>query len=212
MPETAHHILTYLQQEYQPLSVIAYGSYADGSHNADSDFDALVITESHEVFHDVSFVEGIQLDVFVYPAPFFAGDFDCGDFVQIFDGKILIDRDGTGAALQNRVLSYLQKLPQKSEEEVRGEIEWCRKMLLRAKRGDAEGFFRWHWLLTDSLEIFCGAAGHPYRGPKKALRWLAGYDPEGFARYQAALSGFRREDLEAWVSYLEQTGSQQQPH
>mgnify|MGYP002508368365 CR=1 FL=1 len=47
------------------MSVIAYGSYADGSHNADSDFDALVITESHEVFHDVSFVEGIQLDVFV---------------------------------------------------------------------------------------------------------------------------------------------------
>ena len=194
MPETAHYILEYIQQEYQPLSVIAYGSYADGSHNADSDFDALVITESHEVFHDVSFVEGIQLDVFVYPAPFFAGDFDCGDFVQIFDGKILLDRDGTGAALQNRVLSYLQKLPLKSEEEIRGEIEWCRKML------------------TDSLEIFCGAAGHPYRGPKKALRWLAGYDPEGFARYQAALSGFRREDLEAWVSYLEQTGSQQQPH
>ena len=79
-------------------------------------------------------------------------------------------------------------------------------MLLRTKRGDAEGFFRWHWLLTDSLEIFCDAAGHPYRGPKKALRWLEEYDPEGFARYQAALSGFRRENLENWISYLEQTG------
>lgn len=205
MEKTAHNILEYIRRQYRPVSVIVYGSYADGSQNANSDFDALVITKDHEVFHDVSYVDGVQLDVFVYPEAFFAGKVDYEDFVQIFDGKILLDRDDQGAALQRRILDYLQNLPRKSEEEIRGEIEWCRKMLLRTKREDAEGFFRWHWLLTDSLEIFCDAAGHPYRGPKKALRWLEEYDPEGFARYQAALSGFRRENLENWISYLEQT-------
>ena len=58
-------VIAYLKQTYNPLSILVYGSFADGSHSANSDFDALVISESHPPFHDVSFVNGIQLDVFV---------------------------------------------------------------------------------------------------------------------------------------------------
>ena len=59
-------IIEYIKQNYNPISIILYGSYANGTNNLNSDFDSLVISDSHEQFHDTSFVGGIQLDVFVY--------------------------------------------------------------------------------------------------------------------------------------------------
>ena len=67
-------ILQYIQKTYAPLSIILYGSYADGTNNLNSDFDALVITSDHEPFHDTSIVDGIPLDVFVYPQKYFDAD------------------------------------------------------------------------------------------------------------------------------------------
>ena len=76
-------IIEYIKQKYNPLSIILYGSYANGTNNLNSDFDALVISYDHEQFHDTSFVNDIQLDVFVYPASYFDGEFDCNNFIQI---------------------------------------------------------------------------------------------------------------------------------
>lgn len=59
-------IIEYIEQKYNPLSIILYGSYANGTNNLNSDFDALVISYDHEQFHDTSFVNDIQLDVFVF--------------------------------------------------------------------------------------------------------------------------------------------------
>ncbi|MCI6064636.1 hypothetical protein MR818_04525 [bacterium] len=83
-----------------------------------SDFDSLVISYDHEQFHDTSFVNGIQLDVFVYPVSYFEGEFDCDDFVQIFDGKIIVDSNERGKALQMKVISHMQNRPQKSKAEI----------------------------------------------------------------------------------------------
>lgn len=74
-------IIEYIKQKYNPLSIILYGSYANGTNNLNSDFDALVISYDHEQFHDTSFVNDIQLDVFVYPASYFDGEFDCNNFI-----------------------------------------------------------------------------------------------------------------------------------
>lgn len=41
--EIADRIIDYLKETYQPEAIIAYGSFADGSANSNSDFDALVI-------------------------------------------------------------------------------------------------------------------------------------------------------------------------
>ena len=76
-------IIEYIKQKYNPLSIILYGSYANGTNNLNSDFDALVISYDHEQFHDTSFVNDIQLAVFVYPASYFDGEFDCNNFIQI---------------------------------------------------------------------------------------------------------------------------------
>ena len=195
-------IIEYIKQKYNPLSIILYGSYANETNNLNSDFDSLVISYDHEQFHDTSFVNGIQLDVFVYPASYFDGDFDCNDFIQIFDGRIVEDSDEKGKALQTKVLSYLQNRPQKSKVEIEASIDWCIKMLARVKRYDVEGMFRWHWVLIDSLEIFCDIMQHPYLGPKKSLKWMEENHPIAFACYKKALKDFGMDSLENWIAYI----------
>ena len=75
--------------------------------------------------------------------------------------------------------------------------------LLRAqKRCDCEGLFRWHWLLIDSLEIFCDIMHQPYLGPKKALKWMEKAHPEAFDRYKRALQNFQMDDLDEWIGYI----------
>ena len=196
-------IIEYIKQLYDPISIIVYGSYADGTNHLNSDFDALVISRSNRTFHDTAFVDGTQLDVFIYPESHFDGNYDCIDFIQIFDGKIVLDTESKGAALKDHILSYMKNRPQKTDAEIRGEIDWCAKMFARTKRHDVEGMFRWHWVLTDSLEIFCDAVHYPYLGPKKALRWMEAKHPKAFTFYKKALIDFSAESLSDWISYLE---------
>ena len=198
-------IIEYIKREYNPLSIILYGSYANGTNNLNSDFDALVISRDHEQYHDTSFVAGIQLDVFIYPSTFFDGDYDCNDFIQIFDGKIITDNRDLGKNLQTRVLSHLQNRPRKTNAEIQANIDWCVKMFERVKRRDTEGMFRWHWVLIDSLEIFCDISHHPYLGPKKSLKWMEANNPTAFSCYKKALTEFSMESLKNWIFYLKNT-------
>ena len=144
------------------------------------------------------------MDVFVYPSSYFDGEFDCEDFIRIFDGRIITDTQEIGKNLQTRILSYLQNRPTKTAAEIQANIDWCVKMFERVKRCDAEGMFRWHWVLIDSLEIFCDIAHHPYFGPKKALKWMEENYPHAFELYQKALTEFSMESLENWISFIEE--------
>lgn len=195
-------ILTYLREKYAPLSVILYGSWADGTQDADSDWDALVITADGVQSHDTSVVAGVQLDVFVYPSQCLEGEFDLEQVIQIHEGRLLWDHEGMGDALMRRVQAYVDGLPRKTEEEIRDGIAWCRKMCLRTQREDAEGLFRWHWLLTESLEIYCDASGRHYWGHKKTLAWMQRHFPEDFACYTRALKEFSQESLQDWIACL----------
>ena len=96
-------VIEYIKKKYNPLSIILNGSYANNTNNLNSDFDALVISNDYEQCHDTSFVNGIQLDAFVYPASYFDGNYSCNDFIQIFDGKIILDSDGRGKTLLTNV-------------------------------------------------------------------------------------------------------------
>ena len=104
--------------------------------------------------------------------------------------------------LQEKVQAYLRSRAVKSSAEIQASIDWCVKMLERTKRGDCEGMFRWHWVLTDSLEIFCDVMQHPYLGPKKALKWMEEAQPESFACYKKALQYLRMDCLEEWISHI----------
>lgn len=203
LPAVPPGVLNYLTETYSPLAILAYGSYADGTWGPDSDFDALLLTDGGRADHDVSFVEGVQLDVFLYPAGHFDGPFDPGQFPQLADAVLLLDRDGRGRALADRVREWQAEQRPPAREELRTQAAWCRKMLRRTERGDAEGLFRWHWLLTDSLEICCSLLNAPYRGPKKSLLWLRETWPEGYALYTDALARLDAAALERWVLWLE---------
>ena len=196
-------IIAYLKQTYHPLSILVYGSYRDGTQNLNSDFGALVISGSHDVFHDTGFLDSIQLDVFVYPESYFEKEYDCDAFLQILDAEVILDTENKGANLKNQVVSYVQNLPHKTDEEIQKGVDWCVKMLARAQRGDAEGAFRWHWVLTDSLEIFCDKLHRLYLGPKKTLKWMETEYPQAFALYKKALTDFSLESLSGWIDYLQ---------
>ena len=194
-------IIEYLLKTYQPDGIITYGSFADGSANENSDFDALVIA-GHEKTHDASVIGNTVLDVFVYPAKTFQAEYDPEDFLQVYDGKIILDKTGTAGQLKNRILDYIDSIPAKTAEEIRQELDWCGKMYARTLRGDAEGYYRWHWLLSDSLEIYADIRGLHYFGPKKTLRLMEQSDPESFRICSQALKELNREYLSDWLSRL----------
>lgn len=189
-------------EKYHPSVLIAYGSFADGSAGPGSDYDAMLVYNGPEC-HDGSVVGGTALDVFCYPEDRFADSFNPEDYLGVYDGIILMDTHGLGQRIRDRVRNFIQSTPQKTEAQLRHEIEWCKKMLVRSHRGDAEGYFRWHWVLVDSLEIYFDIVGRFYFGPKKSLRYLKENDSWGFACYEAALREFSADSLRAWIRYLE---------
>ena len=67
------------------------------------DFDALIIA-GKEKAHDSSIVDGVVLDVFVYPAETFSADYDPEEFVQVWDEKIVLDEHGIAGQLKAKVL------------------------------------------------------------------------------------------------------------
>lgn len=204
--EIADRIIDYLKETYQPDAIITYGSFSDGSENENSDFDALVIA-NHDKGHDSSVIEGVVLDVFIYPADTFLSEYDPEEFVQVWDGKIVLDKNGIAGNLQKRVLFYIEHTPRKAEHEIQQEIGWCEKMVRRTMRDDTEGYYRWHWVLFESLEIYCDVKGLHYYGPKKALRRMEQTDEEAFRIYSKALTVLERRSLSEWISHLKRISS-----
>ena len=190
-------LIAYLRRTYDPVGLICYGSYRDGTQTGESDFDALVLTREEDSIHDTSVVEGVRLDVFVYPV---AKRFSPEDNLQIYDGAVIMDETGAAAALVQTVRQYVDSYPKKTPEEKEELKSWCMKMLLRAKREDAEGRYRGHWLLTDSLQIYCDVRDRCYFGPKKTILRMQKEDPEGFMLLCSAMED--RRQLSRWINYM----------
>ena len=195
-------IVDYLISQYQPHTIILYGSYADGSNSINSDFDVLIITDKQCIRHDSSIVEGVLLDAFIYHTSEFMDNINFTQYVQIHDGDIVLDKYKYGEKLQSGVCSYIETYPKKSEDEKLQEIEWCEKMLSRLQRNDAEGYFRWHWLLVDSLEIYFDLCEEYYYGPKKSINKMKQNNSEAYSLYHKALSELNFDALQQWITYL----------
>ena len=50
--DIADKIIEALREKYHPLGIAVYGSFADGSNNRNSDFDALLLLPDGETGHD----------------------------------------------------------------------------------------------------------------------------------------------------------------
>ena len=196
----AGEIIKELTCRYRPLAMIVYGSYSNGTNGLNSDFDALLISEDCEAFHDTSVINGVQLDVFLYDRRFVEELEDLSKVIQIYGGRIALDTDGAAGRLMDRVNRYVRENACKTEAEKQDLKQWCGKMLLRTQRNDAEGMFRWHWLLVDSLEIYCNMRDAFYFGPKKTLRGMMEQDEQGYRLYSGALG--EQAALKAWLEYI----------
>ena len=198
-------ILAYLKEKHKPIGMIVYGSFADGSNNMNSDFDAFLINKGNETLHDHSFVNGTELDVFIYPKSFFEKEYDINDFLQVWDGKIIIDETGIAHEIKEEACCFIRNYTGKTKEENELSLAWCEKMLLRTTRNDMEGLYRLHWLLVDSLEIYFDLKGLFYFGPKKAIRHLSLTDPESSEVYCRALKEPTEEHVADWVLCLKKS-------
>lgn len=199
-------ILEYLQEKYMPHTIMVYGSYANKTNNKNSDFDAIIISDFIESTHDGSIVDGIELDVFVYSTKDIEKENDFSKYVQIFDATICIDNKGLGQRLKDAVTLYIENNSLKSHEEKQHLSEWCRKMVARTEREDAEGYFRWHWVLSDSLEIYCMMRDQFYFGPKKTIVRMKEVDQLGYEKLLFALKEMNSTYLNEWIEYVIASG------
>ena len=165
-------ILRHLTERYKPVRFWPMAPMPTGPGGPHSDFDALVLTDGGAEGHDTAFVDGVQLDVFIYPAGFFDGDFSPGDFPQLADAALLLDRDGRGKGADRPGCGTGRPDGGRRPGRAPGADGMVPQDAPANGTRRCGGMFRWHWLLTDSLEICCGLLGTPYQGPKKSLRWL----------------------------------------
>lgn len=193
-------LLEYLKTTYSPIGMISYGSYGDGTQNSQSDFDALLICKDGAYRHDTSFVGDVKLDVFIYPVEAVLHPAHPEEFIQIHDGTVILDESGIAMGLLQQIRDYVAAVLPKTFEEKVELRSWCEKMLRRSERCDAEGLYRGHWLLTDSLEIYCDIRNRFYFGPKKTMLQMEREDPRGFALFCEAMKN--RNHLEQWINYI----------
>ena len=128
--ETADRIISYIKETYQPDAIITYGSFADGSANEGSDFDALVIA-NHDKMHDASVIDGIILDVFIYPTDMFQSEYAPEEFVQVWDGKIIMIKMESLTIYRNVLFltfnAHRQKPQMKFNRRSAGVKRWCQE-------------------------------------------------------------------------------------
>lgn len=193
-------IIAYITQKYNPHTVIFYGSRADGSGTSDSDFDAVVISDSAADCRDVGKVSGVELDLFVYNTKKVGGclgDFD--RLTRIAGGRAVIDEKGIGAELLRCVESYIEKSSVHCDEEKKRIAEWCSRMLRRVESGGELGEYRRCCLVADSLEVYFIMRDRFFAGPDKSLRWLKENEPSHYRAYADALRNPDSEYLRGWL-------------
>ena len=146
--QTSEQVINYLIESYRPSAIILYGSFADGSANQNSDFDALVIA-NHEKMHDSSVVDGITLDVFVYPPDTFQSEYNPEEFVQVWDGKIIMDKNGIAdhRVIVIQILASCSELPVRELNLYGSSVRDSEKRVITAVDKPDTVFFLVHHLL-----------------------------------------------------------------
>ena len=196
-------IIEFLKEKYRLSSIVVSGDYAEGNISPLSSFEAVGLGPTSPYAHETAELDGVKLDVLIYPREIFYGEIALDEFEQLHEGLVALDEDGMGSWLKRMIANQIASIPMKSDEAVEDSLHWCRAMAERAATHDAEGCFCRHWLLTDSVEIYCDVCALPFLSPKKTMSKMAKKDPEAAAIHLAALSDMSDESLTAWVKLLE---------
>jgi len=191
----------YLVAEYGCHCIILYGSWAEADHSEKSDVDLACFTDNKSKAHDTKIFQGRTLDAWIYDS----GMLDRPeDFIHLKDGTPILDCRGQGQKfLENINQIYLKGPEVLSKDEASFLKRWLVKMYERAAREDMEGNYRYHWLLTDCLEIYFKLHGTWYLGPKKSFAWLSVHDKQAYRLWENALAKFAAiADLKKLINYI----------
>lgn len=180
------NIRNYLKEQYNCHSIILYGSFANGTYTDESDIDIICFCDNILKKNDTTIINGRQLDAWMYDTNMMVKQ---EELLHIHGGKILLDEKDLCTRLIANIKELFNEGSRKlTVEEINFQKNWLTKMLNRAKKGDIEGNFRYHWMLVDSLEIYFGIKGLWYLGPKKSLYWLKENDRNAYKLFNDALN------------------------
>lgn len=193
-------ILEYLQNTYHPISILLYGSYADGTNDPTSDFDCMLIVSKKDKNHDDTIIHGIQLDCFLFTEDDLRHE-DINVFLPACHSNIVWD-NGIGAALKRRVQEYVEQNTCTPEEEKKFLSSWIQKTILRISKNDDEGNMRAVSFLAESLEDYYALRDLFYFGSKKAIRHLQETDPEGYTYFHYAVTQRNNDAIIKWAKYV----------
>ncbi len=159
-------LVRHLADELGFHTAILYGSHARNDWDAASDIDVVVFRDNAEPSHAARRWRDVFLDRFVYPT----GAEATPEWLRLHGGRVLFQHDDEG----DRVLSAVAELhkvgpPLLNPDAAQTRRLWLEKMLARAAKGDIEGDFCCHWLLSAQLEDYCALRERWYLGPKQAL-------------------------------------------
>ena len=198
------NIVAYLKEKYRLSSLIVSGDYAEGAVNPASVFEAVGLGPTSPYAHEDGIVDGVKLDVLIYPRDIFYGEIALDEFEQLHEGLVALNEDGMGQWLKNMIANQIASIPMKPDEAVADSLHWCEAMAERARVHDAEGFFCRHWLLTDSVEIYCDVCSLPFLSPRRTMSKMAKSDPEAAQIHLAAMGSMDDRALDAWVELLKE--------
>lgn len=198
--EPKKKIIHYLTEKYKPVSILLYGSYANGMNDESSDFDCMIIVDKKEKNHDDSIIGGVQLDCFIYTTEEIKAE-DADIFLTAYDAEIVHD-NGVGQELKNRVLEYVKNSPKAEPEEKEFLISWILKTCKRIEKGDDEGNLRAFALMGESLEDYYLLRDMFYFGSKKAIRYLKENDQAGYELLHKAANEKSNHAMIDWLQYV----------
>lgn len=167
-------------------TILVYGSRADGSAGADSDYDVAGFGPIDKVLRIARLAGGAYLDVFVYPESVLLEPTE--EYLKLRGSHVVLQRGAQASDFLAKLDELFERGPKPLPgDEVAALKVWAHKMLARIQRADAEGNYRRVWLLTALLEDYFLIRGLWYQGPKKALRWLEQFDAPTYDAMLVAL-------------------------
>ena len=167
-------------------TILLYGSRADGSAGADSDYDVAAFGPIDKSFRVARLADGAYLDVFVYPEALLLEPTE--EYLKLRGSHVVVQRGAEAEDFLSKLDEIFRRGPEPlPSDEIEARRVWAHKMAARIQRADLEGNYRRVWLLTALLEDYFHLRGLWYQGPKKALRWLQEFDVPAYDAMLLAL-------------------------
>lgn len=194
-------IINYLKEKYNPLAIVAYGSFNDGMQDEYSDFDCMIIVKEKDKGHDDNVIDGVPLDCFIFTEDEVKSD-NLDPFITIYDGNIILDTDDVALKLKNRVQIFVEEHKVTSLSDKDFIRNWITKTLKRIEKTDDEGNYRAIFLLSESLSCYCELRDIFYFGSKKTVKYLKEHDSLGYELFHKAVTSRSNDDIKDWALYI----------